>query len=171
MVIHEGSLPPLGITATGALGAFRRGYDRCFTRRAGELFELTDALLCTEGKVTDLAHLSLEPEHHRGDGALDDAVNAGEINTTALKTLLGTVPVPKTPGPGCREGIVLAVEVSNWLRPEAGCSPGRAFCHTYARNGQAQMIPGWPYSFVAALEPGATSWTAVLDVAPAVSRG
>ena len=25
------------------------------------------------------------------------------------------------------------------------------------------MIPGWPYSFVAALEPGRTSWTSVLD--------
>ena len=25
------------------------------------------------------------------------------------------------------------------------------------------MIPGWPYSFVAALEPGRSSWTAVLD--------
>ena len=25
------------------------------------------------------------------------------------------------------------------------------------------MIPGWPYSLVAALEPGRTSWTAVLD--------
>src|SRR5260221_1231107 len=29
--------------------------------------------------------------------------------------------------------------------------------------GQAQMIPGWPYSVVAALEPGRTSWTAPLD--------
>ncbi len=38
------------------------------------------------------------------------------------------------------------------------------FCHVYARGkGNAQMIPGWPYSFVAALEPGRTSWTAVLD--------
>ena len=26
-----------------------------------------------------------------------------------------------------------------------------------------QLIPGWPYSFVAALEPGRSSWTAVLD--------
>ena len=26
-----------------------------------------------------------------------------------------------------------------------------------------QMIPGWPYSVIAALEPGRTSWTAVLD--------
>ena len=25
------------------------------------------------------------------------------------------------------------------------------------------MIPGWPYSIVAALEPGRTSWTALLD--------
>jgi hypothetical protein len=25
------------------------------------------------------------------------------------------------------------------------------------------LIPGWPYSFVAALEPGRTSWTAMLD--------
>jgi hypothetical protein len=25
------------------------------------------------------------------------------------------------------------------------------------------MIPGWPYSVIAALEPGRASWTAVLD--------
>jgi hypothetical protein len=25
------------------------------------------------------------------------------------------------------------------------------------------MIPGWPYSVVAALEPGPSSWTAPLD--------
>jgi hypothetical protein len=38
------------------------------------------------------------------------------------------------------------------------------FCHVYGRGkGQAQMIPGWPYSFVAALETGRSSWTAVLD--------
>ncbi|WP_198545410.1 MULTISPECIES: transposase [Amycolatopsis] len=42
--------------------------------------------------------------------------------------------------------------------------PDRLFCHICARGkGQAQMIPGWPYSFVAALETGRTSWTAVLD--------
>ena len=40
----------------------------------------------------------------------------------------------------------------------------RPFCHVYGRGkGQAQMIPGWPYSVVAALEPGRTSWTALLD--------
>jgi hypothetical protein len=56
------------------------------------------------------------------------------------------------------------VDVSNWLRPGAVTSPERLFCHVHGRGkGQAQMIPGWPYSVVAALEPGRTSWTAVLD--------
>src|SRR5258708_3650238 len=44
------------------------------------------------------------------------------------------------------------------------CSPERLFCHCYARGkGNAQMIPGWPYSSVAALEPGRSSWTLPLD--------
>jgi cytochrome P450 len=56
------------------------------------------------------------------------------------------------------------VDVSPWLRPDAATSPDRSFCHVYGRGkGQAQMIPGWPYSFVAALEPGRTSWTTLLD--------
>ena len=54
--------------------------------------------------------------------------------------------------------------MGNWLRPDAATSPERLFCHLCARGkGQAQMIPGWPYPVVAALEPGRTSWTAVLD--------
>ena len=54
--------------------------------------------------------------------------------------------------------------MSNWLRPDAATSPGRSFCHCYGRgNNSAQMIPGWPYSLVAALEPGRTSWTRLLD--------
>ena len=39
------------------------------------------------------------------------------------------------------------------------------FCHVHGRGkNRAQMVPGWPYSVIAALEPGRTSWTAVLDV-------
>jgi hypothetical protein len=46
---------------------------------------------------------------------------------------------------------VLAVDVSGWLRPGAATSPGRLFCHVYGHGkGQAQMIPGWPYSVIAA---------------------
>ena len=49
---------------------------------------------------------------------------------------------------------------SSWT---ATC-PDRLFCHCYARGkGNAQLIPGWPYSVIAALEPGRTSWTLPLD--------
>ena len=164
MSMRDCSCAPQGTGCGQHFDAFRHGYYRCLTRRADTLFELTEALLCAQGKVTDLAHLSLEPEHHRGYGALYDAMNCGRIDLDALRARIGAVPVAKMPVPGGRERIVLAVDVSNWLRPDAACSPERAFCHTYARNGQAQMVPGWPYSFVAALEPGATSWTALLDV-------
>jgi len=59
---------------------------------------------------------------------------------------------------------MLAVDVSPWLRPDAATSPDRLFCHVYGRGRNAdQYIPGWPYSFIAALEPGRTSWTAILD--------
>lgn len=54
--------------------------------------------------------------------------------------------------------------MSNWLRPGAETSPERLFCRCYARGeGNAQLIPGWPYSFIAALEPGRTSWALPLD--------
>jgi hypothetical protein len=60
--------------------------------------------------------------------------------------------------------IVLAVDVSPWLRPGAETCPDRLFCHVHGRaKNAAQMIPGWPYSMVVALQPGRTSWTAVLD--------
>jgi hypothetical protein len=39
------------------------------------------------------------------------------------------------------------------------------FCHVYGRGRSAdQQIPGWQYSWVAALETGASSWTAPLDM-------
>ncbi|MEZ5087459.1 MAG: transposase [Tessaracoccus sp.] len=49
--------------------------------------------------------------------------------------------MPRLPGPDGRDRIVLAVDVSNWLRPDATTSPERSFCHAYPRGrGHAQMI-------------------------------
>jgi hypothetical protein len=106
--------------------------------------------------VRNLAALSLAPEHRRGHGALYDA----GIEIARLRRCLAGLPLPRA-----ADGrLMLVVDVSNWLRPGAATSPDRLFCHVYGRaKGQAQMIPGWPYSVVAALEPGRTSWTAVLD--------
>ena len=107
-----------------------------------------------------LAGLSLAPEHRCGHGVLYDAVNNGRIDVARLRWSLAALPLPRA-----ADGrLMLAVDVSNWLRPGAVASPGRLFCHVYGRGkGNAQMIPGWPYSVVAALEPGRPSWTAVLD--------
>jgi hypothetical protein len=142
------------------LSRFRREFHACLTARADELSELTDAVLCAGGPVRSLAGLSLAPGHRRGHGALYDAVNCGRIEIARLRRSLAGLPLPRA-----ADGrLMLAVDVSNWLRPGAPTSPDRLFCHVYGRGkGQAQMIPGWPYSVIAALEPGRTSWTAVLD--------
>lgn len=147
--------------ALGDLSRFRHAFYQCLAARADALFELTDAALCAEGPVTSLVELSLAAEHRRGHGALYDSLNQGRIDIDRFRNVVGFRQLPR-----CDDGrIVLAIDVSNWLRPDANTSPDRLFCHTYARgSGQAQMIPGWPYSFVAAVEPGRTSWTAVLDV-------
>ena len=148
------------VEALGVLSRFRLDFHRCLTARGDELSELADALLCAEGPVKTLVGLSLAPEHRRGHGALYDGVNRGRIDFARLRRTLTGLPLPRA-----ADGrLMLAVDVSNWLRPGAATSPDRLFCHVYARGkGQAQMIPGWPYSVVAALEPGRTSWTAVLD--------
>jgi len=145
----------------GDVSWFRQEFYQCLTTRADALFELTDAALCAEGPVTSLVELSLAAEHRRGHGALYDGMNQGRIDINRFRTVVARQSIPRFD-----DGrIVLAIDVSNWLRPDAATCPDRLFCHTYGRGkGQAQMIPGWPYSVVAALEPGRTSWTAVLDV-------
>ena len=147
--------------ALGELSRFRQEFYRCLPARADALFELAEAVLCADGPVRSLVELSLAPEHRRGHGGLYDAINGGRIEAGRLRAALASVPLPRA-----ADGrLVLAVDVSPWLRPDAPTSAERLFCHVYGRGkGSAQMIPGWPYSFVAALETGRSSWTAVLDV-------
>jgi len=152
-------LPEAG-RARRLLAGFRSQVYRSLTGRADELFELADAVLCADGPVRDLAGLSLAAGHRRGHGAVYDALNAGGVDIGRLRWAVGCVPLPAWPDGRIR----LAVDVCNWLRPEAATSAERMFCHVHGRGRNAgQMIPGWPYSVVAALGPGATSWTAPLD--------
>src|SRR5262252_737483 len=149
-----------GVEFLAVLSRFRLDFHGCLTARADELFELADSVLCAGGPVRALAGLSLVPEHRRGHGALYDAVNHGRIEVARLRWSLAALALPAWPDGRIR----LGVDVSNWLRPDAATSPERMFCHVYGRGrGSAQMIPGWPYSVVAGLESGRTSWTAVLD--------
>jgi DDE superfamily endonuclease len=146
--------------AVGVLAGFRRDVYWSLTRRADALFGLCDAVLCGPGRVRDLARLSLVPEFGRGHGALYDALNAGHAGIGRLRRALAGLPLPVWPDGGIR----LAVDVSSWLRPDAVTSPERLLCHVSGRGKNAgQVVPGWPYSFVAVLGPGASSWTVLLD--------
>jgi hypothetical protein len=151
---------PDRVAAFGELVRFRQEFYECLAARADALFELADAVLCTDGPVRSLVGLSLAPEHRRGHGALYDGINHGRIDIARLRHLVAAQRLPRA-----ADGrIVLAVDVSPWLRPDANTSPQRSFCHTYGRGREQHlMVPGWPYSVVAALETGRTSWTALLD--------
>lgn len=130
------------------------------TRRRDALFELTDAAVCTDGPVRTSVDLALAPEHRRGHGALYGALSRGRVDADRPRTALAGLPLPRA-----ADGrLVLAVDVSPWLRPDAQTCLDRSFCHTYGRgDAKHQIIPGWPYSFVVASETGRPSWIAVLD--------
>jgi hypothetical protein len=150
----------LAVEAADRLRGFRSELYRCLGRRADELFELTEALLCADGPVDTLVGLCLAPEHRRGHGALYDAVNVGRLDVEQLGRVLAGLPLTRM----FSGRIVLAVDATAWLRPDAETCPERLFCHVYGRTRESdQFLPGWPYQLVAALESGPTSWTALLD--------
>lgn len=142
------------------LKEFRVDFRACLTRWGDELFEIGDAVLCSDGPVRGLADLSLTPEHTRSHGSVQRAMSDGRIDFERLNWSFVLRDLPRGPG----GGIVLAVDVTPWLRPDANTSGQRTFCHTYGRaEGAHEMVPGWAYSIVAALSGGPTSWTAPLD--------
>jgi hypothetical protein len=129
-------------------------------KRADALFELTEAVLCADGPVRSVAELSLAGEHRRGHGSGYAALARGRADIDRLRTALSAVTLPRA-----ADGrLVLAVDVTCWLRPEAHTCAQRVLCHTYGRGkDQHMMVPDWPYSIVVALEAGRGSWTAPLD--------
>ncbi|MGW6244357.1 NF041680 family putative transposase [Streptomyces roseolus] len=142
------------------LSRFRGEFYSCLTARSGALFELADAVLCGNGPVRSLAELSLVGEHRRGHGGLYAALAEGRVDAKRMRQALTSVPLPRA----VDGRLVLAVDVTCWLRPDAHTSPQRILCHTYGRGKDQHIpVPGWPYSIVCALEPGRNSWTAPLD--------
>jgi hypothetical protein len=146
------------VDSLGVLARFRQGFYDSLYVREDALFELAE--LGTVGPAKTLVELCLAGEHRRGHGGMYAALNQGDLEPARLRRVLAGTPMPTS-----RAGrITLAVDVSNWLRPDAATSAQRLFCHTYGRGrSKDQFIPGWPYSFIAALETGPTSWTALLD--------
>lgn len=112
--------------ALGVLSHFRVEFYDCPYSRAGALFELTDAVLYADGPVKTLVELSLAVEHRRGHGALYAALDRGWLEPTRLRCVPAGLSLPKA-----ADGrIVLAVDVSHWLRPDAPTSGDRLFCQS-----------------------------------------
>jgi hypothetical protein len=145
---------------SGELSRFRAEFYGCLTRRADALFELADAVLCADGPVRSIAELSLVGEHRRSHGSGYAALARGQVDINGLRTALTEVSLPRA-----ADGrLVLAVDITSWLRPEAHTCSQRILCHTYGRGKDTHiMVPGWPYSVIVALETGRSSWTAPLD--------
>jgi hypothetical protein len=86
---------------------------------------LVDHALCADGPVTSLVELTLVAEHPRGHGAMYDALSQGRVEPERLRRTLASLRLP-TAADG---RIVLAVDVSPWLRSNALASAERLFCH------------------------------------------
>src|SRR5690242_3039729 len=131
------SVPDAGMAgACGELCWFRQEFYRCSPRRADALFELADAVLGADGPVRSLVELSLAGEHRRGHGSLYAALARGRCDTGRLRAALAGLPLPRA-----ADGrLVLAVDVTCWLRPEAHTSPGRVLCHTYGRGKDQNLM-------------------------------
>jgi hypothetical protein len=148
------------VETLAGLSRFRRELYECLTLRADALFELMDAVLCTDGPVTSLPELSLSGVHRRGHGAMYDALAQGHINVSRLRMTLAGLRLPR----GADGQLSIALDVTAWPRPDAECSPQRLHCHRPCRcDGVRQTIPGWPYQVAAALGGGRSSWTGPLD--------
>jgi hypothetical protein len=86
------------VESLSLLSCFRNDFYDCLNARADALFELTDALLCTDGPVKTLVDLALAPEHRRGHGALYDDLDCGRVEVDRLRVTLAGLPPAGSPG-------------------------------------------------------------------------
>jgi hypothetical protein len=86
-------------------------------------------MLCADGPVRSLVELSLVGEHRRGRDGFYGALSAGRVDVARLRRALAAVPLPRAGG-----RLLLAADLTCWLRPSACTSPQRILCHTYGRG-------------------------------------
>jgi hypothetical protein len=147
---------PMPTSPLARLGAFRTELHACYTCRADALFELGDALLCTQ-TFSALPHLSLEPVHQRGWGSAYAALARGRIQVERLRDLL-VATLPEA------DPLVFAVDVTTWPRCDAECSPERGYYYHPSRHSAGQpIIAGWAFQWITQLGFDRDSWTAPVD--------
>ncbi len=155
-------LPDPGPGEAFATGSrFRDGLFDCLTARGDELVRADERVAVRVGPVRAPVDLTLVSQQRRGYSAVYDALNSGNVDVPRLRQVLA--------GRRCRRQadgrLGLAVGIGHRLRPDAPTSPVRLFCRVSGRSGRSsdQFVPGWPCSFVTALESGPTSWCRLLN--------
>jgi hypothetical protein len=152
--VHD--VGPAGVL--GELAGFREGFLRCLTSWRDALFELADAVLCSQGPVSSLVRLCLEPEFQRGHGSLYEGLAAGRVDEEGLRDLLAARRPPDWP-------LVFAVDASTVERCDAETSPERGFYYHPSKHSAGQpIVAGWSYQWVCQLNFDPDSWTAPMDV-------
>jgi hypothetical protein len=140
-----------------ALSRFRDRFYGCLDARADALFELADAAICAEGRVTSLVELSLASVFRRGHGALYDALAEGVVDEERLRDLLVEQMEPDAP-------LIFGIDATTFPRPNAECSPDRGLHYAPCRcDGRRKVVPGWEFQWVTGLEWGRSSWTLPVD--------
>jgi hypothetical protein len=137
----------------GPLIGFRQRFHALCWRRAGALFELTDAMLCAQGPVRSPVELSVEPEFHRGHGSVYDALTEGRIDAGGLRRLLLGASSPA----GVGEPLMFAIDVTPNARPDAEYADERVMVQVRGKGGD-KFLPGWPYSLLVGVQWGSSSW-------------
>lgn len=95
------------VESRAVLSRFRTDFCDCLTARADALFELTDAVLSTDGPVRSLVYLALAPGHRRGHGSPCAGPNRGRLDAARFRRVLAGVPLPRA-----ADGrLVLAVDI------------------------------------------------------------
>jgi hypothetical protein len=141
------------VESLASLTRFRTELRSCLTRRGDTLFELGDAMLCSQGHVRSAVELSLEPEFRRGHGSLFDALASGRVDHDRLRRLLVGVSTPPRAG----QPAMFAIDTTPHARPDAQYADERLMIQIRGKGGD-RYLPGWPYSVLVGVGWGSASW-------------
>jgi len=131
-------------------------YERVFTARRDALFDVLDALL-SAGSVSSFAMLSQHERFRRRWSSLYAAVEDGQIDREALRTLLiGQLP---------RRGIGLfPLDGSSWPRPRGRVLEDLQYVYQASSDGNGGTVTvGYPYSLLEWCAEPHSSWSLPIE--------
>jgi hypothetical protein len=134
-------------------------YTTCFTRARDALFDLADALV-TDTHARSFVELSQAASFQRAWPSLYEALEDGRIDRPALQRLFAH----QLPASMVGTRLVLGVDVSSILRPDAHTSQDRTLVHRCNLPPDATPVgPGWQFSTLVVLPDPVSCATFILD--------